>query len=176
MNLLTSELKDLIFARLGFPVFQARNAFGFDRDAGDTVAWTHNIGHVIIDEISIEIGGAIIDKHYGIWYTIYNKLTQVYEKSDRYDVMIGNTYNLTNLAASIPVSTIYVPLIFWFNRNPGLALPLVSLMYHDVKVNVSFRPAVESYVTGSNLPLTNIPSLRDVFPCTLITSSSTHQN
>ena len=51
-------------------------------NAGKTVAWTRNIGHVILDEISIEIGGAIIDRHYGMWYTIYNELTQVAEKED----------------------------------------------------------------------------------------------
>ena len=29
---------------------------------------------------------------------------------------------------------IYIPLRFWFNKNPGLALPLISLQYHDVSI------------------------------------------
>ena len=29
---------------------------------------------------------------------------------------------------------VYVPLKFWFNRNPGLALPLIALQYHEVKI------------------------------------------
>ena len=33
---------------------------------------------------------------------------------------------------------IMVPLQFWFCRNPGLALPLIALQYHEVKLNVSF--------------------------------------
>jgi len=89
-------------------------------NTGGTVAWTRQIGHVILDEISVEIGGAIIDRHYGMWYTIYNELTQVYEKEDTYMVMIGNTAVLTTPASTIPAASLYVPLIFWFNKNPGL--------------------------------------------------------
>ena len=130
-------------------------------NSSQTVAWTRNIGHVILDEVSVEIGGTIIDKHYGMWFTIYNELTQVAEKEDGYNVMIGNTASLTTLAATIPATSIYVPLIFWFNRNPGLALPLIALMYHDVKINISFRPAAECYVTLDNNPLTTLPSIQD---------------
>jgi hypothetical protein len=50
--------------------------------------------------------------------------------------MIGNTAVLTTPAATIPAATLYVPLIFWFNRNPGLSLPLIaSTVHRGVKVN-----------------------------------------
>ncbi|RKO89461.1 group II dsDNA virus coat/capsid protein [Blyttiomyces helicus] len=117
-------------------------------NSGETVAWTRNIGHVLISEISVEIGGAIIDKHYSNWLTIYNELMQVAEKEDGLNVLIGNTAALTTPAATIPAAEIYVPLVFRFNRNPGLALPMIALMYHDVKINISFRPAVECYLYG----------------------------
>ena len=32
-----------------------------------------------------------------------------------------------------------VPLMFWFNRNPGLALPLIALQYHEVKLNLDIE-------------------------------------
>lgn len=57
--------------------------------------------------------------------------------------MIGNTTVLTTAAASLPSTTLYIPLQFWFCRNPGLALPLIALQYHEVKFNITF----------SNLPL-----------------------
>jgi len=38
------------------------------------VAWTNNIGHVLIDEVSVEIGGQIIDKHYGDWLNMAIKI------------------------------------------------------------------------------------------------------
>jgi len=56
--------------------------------------------------------------------------------------MIGNTTALTGATASpntLPQTTLYIPLQFWFNRNPGLALPLIALQYHEVKFNISFR-------------------------------------
>lgn len=90
------------------------------------IAWTRNIGHVMLDEISVEIGGAIIDRHYGQWLTIYNELTQTAEKEDTYSVMIGNTAALTTPAATIPAATLYVPLIFWWNKSSGLQKSLVS--------------------------------------------------
>ena len=31
-----------------------------------------------------------------------------------------------------------VPLQFWFCRNPGLALPLIALQYHEVKIKLKF--------------------------------------
>jgi hypothetical protein len=37
---------------------------------------------------------------------------------------------------------IYVPLQFWFNRNPGLALPLIALQYHEVRFNITLGDAV----------------------------------
>ena len=36
---------------------------------------------------------------------------------------------------------LYIPLEFWFCRNPGLALPLIALQYHEVKINIEFRAA-----------------------------------
>lgn len=139
----------------------------------DTVAWTRNVGHVMLDEVSVDIGGAVIDRHYGIYYNIYHELTQTAEKQDGYSVMIGNTEQLTNpthisAGAGTPAATLYIPLIFWFNRNPGLALPLVALLHHDVKINISFRPASELYTiynasgVPQNTTLSTTPSLVDV--------------
>ena len=130
-------------------------------NTGKTVAWTRNIGHVLLDEVSVEIGGAIIDKHYGMWYTIYNELTQVAEKEAAYNVMIGNVAALISQSAAIPAATLNIPLIFWFNRNPGLALPLIALMYHDVKINFSFRSATECYITSDRVPLSTVPMIQD---------------
>ena len=137
---------------------------GLTANSGKTVAWTRNVGHVMLQQVDVEIGGAIIDTHYSIWYTIYNELTQVAEKEDGYNVMIGNTHTLTTLAGTIPAASLMVPLIFWFNRNPGLALPLIALMYHDVKILITFRPASECYVTSDNVNLSVTPVLQD---CTL---------
>jgi hypothetical protein len=92
-----------------------------------TQAWVRNIGHVMIKEVEIEIGGQKIDKHYGQWLQIWQELTQTKEHEDGYNVMIGNTTELTTEAASIPSRTLYVPLQFWYSRHVGCALPLIAL-------------------------------------------------
>lgn len=91
-------------------------------NSGHQVAWTRNIGHVLLDYVNVEIGGAIIDQHYGQWFTIYNELTQTEEKKDGYDVLIGNTAVMTTLASSIPATTIYVPLTFSGEKQPAMSL------------------------------------------------------
>ena len=76
-------------------------------------------------------------------------------------VMIGNTTTLTTAALTIPATTLYIPLQFWFNRNPGLALPLIALQYHEVKFNISFTPAANNYITstGSAPSATGVPQI-----------------
>ena len=113
-----------------------------------TDGWVANVGHNLIDEVSIEIGGQQIDKHYGDWLNIWNELTQTAEKEAGYNHMIGNISTLTGAHTSTSAATLYVPLQFWFCRNPGLALPLIALQYHEVKFNITFQP--ESFLHGSN--------------------------
>jgi len=109
-------------------------------DGSNTFGWVPSVGHALIDEVSVEIGGQTIDKHYGEWLQIWNELTQTAEKEAGYDEMIGNTSALTTVDANAkPATTLYVPLQFWFCRNPGLALPLIALQYHEVKFNITFR-------------------------------------
>jgi hypothetical protein len=69
-------------------------------------------------------------------------LTQTAEKEAGYNVMIGNTAELKTNSGSpdeTDATTLYIPLQFWFCRNPGLALPLIALQYHEVKFNISFK-------------------------------------
>jgi len=50
----------------------------------------------------------------------------------------------------ITVNKIFLPLNFWFCRNPGLALPLIALQYHEVKVKMNFE-ALGNLARHSNL-------------------------
>uniref|UniRef100_A0A6C0DVS5 Major capsid protein N-terminal domain-containing protein n=1 Tax=viral metagenome TaxID=1070528 RepID=A0A6C0DVS5_9ZZZZ len=91
------------------------------------------------------------DKHYGDWLQIWNELTQTSEKEAGYNEMIGNVEALTNVDPddadnNKPAYTLYIPLQFWFCRNPGLALPLIALQYHEVKFNITFRAAADCYI------------------------------
>lgn len=125
-----------------------------------TVAWTQNIGNVLISEVSIQIGGQDIDKHYGDYMHIWNQLTQTASQEDTYNVMIGNTTALQTPSSSLPQTRLNVPLRFWFCENAGLSLPLIALQYHDVKFSFTFNSAANCYITNDTAaPTSGVPSL-----------------
>ena len=107
--------------------------------------WCNWVGHKLIKNVNIEIGGQQVDKHYGEWLHIWNELTQTAGHQTGYANMVGNVPALTNVFDSsgatytFPETTLFVPLQFWFCRNPGLALPLIALQYHEVRINLEFE-------------------------------------
>ena len=112
--------------------------------------WTYGIGNAMIKTAEIEIGGQLIDRQYGEWMNIWTELTTPEGKKRGYDDMVGNWYRTednggqeTNKNVLNNSYRLYIPLQFWFNRNAGLALPLIALQYHEVKLNIEFRPASE---------------------------------
>ena len=114
--------------------------------------WVNYVGHALIKNVEVEIGGQRIDKHYGDWLNIWNELTQTPGHQVGYDNMVGNTVALTGTGLNVTeATTLYVPLQFWFCRNAGLALPLIALQYHEVKINMEFRPKNECYVSTSSV-------------------------
>lgn len=124
--------------------------------SGGTQAWVNYIGEIMIKQIEIEIGGSLIDRQYGQWLHIWSELTLTKSQEDSYKVMVGETDALTTQATSTVATTLYVPTQFWYSRNAGLALPLIALQFHDVKMNVEFRPWTECVITS--VGTTNTPS------------------
>ena len=119
-----------------------------DVDSGTSgFSWVEEVGHFLIKNVEIEIGGQRIDKHYGTWLSIWSSLTLESGHTAGYNNMIGNVSSLTGVLPNTAAGTggtvsgqkVYVPLQFWFNRNPGLALPLIALQYHEVKFNIEFE-------------------------------------
>ena len=94
----------------------------------------------LINNVEIEIGGQKIDKHYSHWLYIWNELSLPKSKRDGYNKMVGMSGNSSNSATGeLSGKTLYIPLEFWFCRNVGLALPLIALQYHEVKLNIQFE-------------------------------------
>ena len=128
--------------------------------------WLDFPGEQLISQVEVEIGGQRIDRQYGDWMHIWNQLTLTSEQQKGYNKMVGNTTQLTfitdpNFAPvdgpcatdaprqvcaprnALPETTLYVPLQFWYCRNPGLALPLIALQYHEIRINLDLRPIDE---------------------------------
>ena len=128
--------------------------------------WLDFPGEQLIAQVEVEIGGQRIDRQYGDWMHIWNQLTLSSEQQRGYFKMVGNTTQLTFITdpsfsdidgpcdsqaprqvcaprKALPETTLYIPLQFWFCTNPGLALPLIALQYHEVKINLDIRPIDE---------------------------------
>jgi hypothetical protein len=157
------------------------------------IAICENLGSACMEQMDLEIGGQLIDRHYGHWLETWAKLTepslgipeaigQSAKILGSHEVLIGpwtnfelnNTYSSaetsemagkkcaevfchsTNIfkattgyggvpgvvqidvAGGTKFRPLYIPLQFWFCRNPGLALPLIALQYHEVKLKLKF--------------------------------------
>lgn len=111
------------------------------RDAGHRLAFVRRLGHALIQEVEVEIGGSRIDRHYGIWLDIWYELARpVGDRERGYLKMIGDVPELTNFdLLAKPSRVLFIPLQFWFCRNTGLALPLIALQYHEVRLHFIFR-------------------------------------
>ena len=107
---------------------------GTDASA-NVVAATGSQGFNCIDYAEVEVGGQVIDKHYGAWMKIWCDLTHAVDKKTMLNDMLCNAVGCGCGTASAKT---YIPLQFWFCRNPGLALPLIALQYHEVKLNIKF--------------------------------------
>ena len=144
--------------------------------------WLNYIGHRLIKTVELEIGGQRIDRQYGDWMQIWTQLSQDVGTIQALDDMIGNTHDLvlmkdrkgyqldascagselTNSCApraGTPAKTLYIPLQFWFCRNPGLAIPLIALQYHEVRINVEFEQWINCCYYEGTGPSTSIQSL-----------------
>merc|ERR1711998_333341 len=127
-----------------------------------------NVGNTLLKEVELEIGGQRVDRHYGHWLTVWTQLTEVNPTGAQ--AVCGtngaetagatleqlNSYNHEGRGGNGDTSggptMAHVPLQFWFNRNPGLALPLIALQYHEVKVNITLCETADVASGGTLTP------------------------
>ena len=108
------------------------------------VSYVNSIGHAIIDEITLEIGEQQIDSQTGEWMEIWSNMTTTSMQKAGFDIMIGKTEIETNPNNFGPLK-LYIPLRFWFCKNPGQYLPLLALQYHPIRINLKLKPLQELF-------------------------------
>ena len=95
-------------------------------------------GTGLISEVELEIGGQRIDKHTKEWMNIWTELTTPAGKASALKIMQLDAGHKLTATTSSGVNMAQIPLQFWFCRNPGLALPLIALQYHEVKLKFTW--------------------------------------
>jgi len=124
--------------------------------SGNDATACANPGTALIDNVELEIGGQRIDKQHGhfmeVWFQL-NQSNPTGSNPTSADVAIQSneatswtTFQKMSGSGGVKGATdtmerIFVPFQFFFCRNPGLALPLIALQYHEVKMNITFNTA-----------------------------------
>jgi hypothetical protein len=103
-------------------------------------------GDNLISSVELDIGCQTIDKHTQEWLKMWVELTTPESKAAGYKYMTGGFSNTRGASATVALggtaqNSIQVPLQFWFCRNPGLALPLIALQYHEVQLKFNWGAA-----------------------------------
>ena len=158
------DLVTNMYLQFQLPALKRQVDIHADNNNNDAIAYTNEVANALVKEVELEIGGQRIDNHYSEWLSIWSELNLTQSQKGQtvfegYNSMVGRNTVLEDVPGAAIVTTIedlvnksrgtsqaaandityYTPLRFWFNRNPGLALPLIALQYHEVKVRMTFR-------------------------------------
>lgn len=138
-----ADLINMVYIYVELPDIQMEN-FAINNKIRN-FAWVEKIGLALINYVEIEIGGTVIDRHYGDWLNIWNELTINSGIKKSYNKMIGNIRELNNYSKTKKSTILYIPLSFWFCQDTGLSLPLIGLLHNDVKIHVNFNDIDKCY-------------------------------
>jgi len=134
-------------------------------------AWVEEIGHSIIETMEFKIGNQVIDVHTGEWMILYNHIAINEYQLVNYDKMIGQVPELINFNDVIkPRYKLIIPLQFYFCKFPGLAVPLVSLRYHDVMLNLKMKPLSDLCYVQDTPQLLDIPNIQAKYGINIVSA------
>ena len=115
------------------------------------VSYVNAIGNALIQEVTFEVGEQQIDKQTGEWMEIWEQLTTPTSQRDALNTMIGRVDGYAQPdfipGPSSEGLRLYIPLQFFFCKNPGLYLPLLALQYHPIRINITIAPLQSLFYT-----------------------------
>lgn len=125
-------------------------------ELGDT--WAHfcnDVGHFLISKAKLIIGGQQVDQLWGTFLFAWEELQG--KSGRRLTELTGRRYTRSQLICdSSEERDLYIPLPFYFTLASGSALPLASLAYHGVQINIDFERLEKLVVvSGSHVAVRN---------------------
>ena len=130
-----------------------------DITGGNSNDWVNRVGFCLLKSVELRVGGQQIDKHYASWMHIWTELTHTTDQKALLDKLVGPKGDDGAAASSADVLSLNIPLMFSFCRNPGLALPLIALQYHEVELWIEFETLAncqEGSGTAASTSLSNV--------------------
>lgn len=99
----------------------------------------------VIKKVLISIGGQTIDTHYADFFRIYDNFYRNSIEQEAYRRMT----NFDDNAIDGSTKTFFLPLLFWNCRNISNSIPLVSLSYHELRIEIEFASTVAGVNTAT---------------------------
>ncbi len=127
--------------------------------AGPRFGWTNGLGHALLDEARIEIGGSRIESINGRLLEVLDEFGTPLEKVtavNRLLPRLDNGFKPTSFGQDPTAPTVAItPLPFWFsNGDPGVVLPIDAIGADLVRLIVQFAPLASLYVSSAQQALT----------------------
>jgi hypothetical protein len=150
---------------------------------GDNYFWNNEksfLGYNLIKYVELDIGGQVIDRMYSEFMYLWSQLTHDLTQKGKLQGLLSGACIPSDLDGAARliygpecgndgrqphVNVLYIPLPFFFTRNPGAALPLIALQYHEVKINVLWNEP--QFIAGN---FTKIDQTKD-YPTAQATST-----
>jgi hypothetical protein len=109
------------------------------------VSWVSGLAYAIVNVAELDIGGQRIDRITGQYLDMMQELAVKEEKQAGLNKMVGRDWtgrDVFGLPARIggkkQPGKMYLPLDFFFAKSPNLALPIIALQYHEIKLTFTF--------------------------------------
>lgn len=118
-------------------------------NVNNPASWINGIGNFLIKKVTLKLGGEPIVEMSGDYLDIYHQFSLEADKYNTYSAMVGrvNGYSSNSQTGAL---SLYVPLPFWFTRELSQVLPVISIGYMDISVEVDFRDLVDCIYTGAS--------------------------
>jgi len=141
----TGDLLSTMFLKVAIPEIRYTGTRQ-DRDSA-LFAWTTNLGHALIQDVTLLIGGREIVTHPGEWMNIYAQLQTSASQVRGLNEMVGNVPALTDTSQLDsddsdllkPAADLCIPLYF-FTKDISKSIPLCALGTNRVSVSIKLRP------------------------------------
>ena len=130
-----------------------------EKNTSKTWGYVNRLGHAIIDNISINVGGTELDIQYGDFMYIYNELNRNDSHDDNFDVMIGNVSSMKNIDVEHEEYTLYIPLNFWFTKSTFLTFPVCAINNQNFQVTVTLNDAIDCINYKGTVEPTDLPNV-----------------
>lgn len=134
------------------PQLEAQTAAGANF-AGPRFGWTNSLGHALIDQATVDIGGSRVERLDSRLLEIMDEYNTPLEKLVNKNTLIArkdNGFRETTFGNSLTPQQVVVPLPFWFSKGDlGAALPIDAIHVDSVRVGIQFRPLNQVVYTQS---------------------------